>query len=168
MASVAISGVLWGAAGGLFYVADQPEQGLFLALLIVGMCAAATASLSYHRIAYPVFLLPAITPIMLHLISDEKLTANAVGFVIPFYFTLLYLLSQEIYRAAHESILGRINSQYQAMFDHLTGVANRRGFEEALEPGVVPGNARQTRAIANDSRHRQLQTLQRHLWSRNW
>ncbi|MGB5729109.1 MAG: hypothetical protein WBM52_18050, partial [Thiogranum sp.] len=54
MASVAISGVLWGVAGGLFYVADQPEQGLFLGLLIVGMCAAATASLSYHRIAYPV------------------------------------------------------------------------------------------------------------------
>ena len=133
IASVAISGVLWGAAGGLFYVADQPEQGLFLALLIVGMCAAATASLSYHRIAYPVFLLPAITPIMLHLISDEKLTANAVGFVIPFYFTLLYLLSHEIYRTAHESILGRINSQYQAMYDHLTGVANRRCFEEALD-----------------------------------
>ena len=133
VASVAISGVLWGAAGGLFYVPDQPEQGLFLALLIVGMCAAATASLSYQRIAYPVFLLPAITPIMLHLITDEKLTANAIGFVIPFYFTLLHLLSREIYRTAHESILGRINSQYQANFDHLTGVANRRGFEEAME-----------------------------------
>jgi len=133
VASVAISGVLWGAAGGLFYVPDQPEHGLFLALLIVGMCAAATASLSYHRIAYPVFLLPAIIPIMLHLISDEKLTANAIGFVIPFYFTLLYLLSREIYRTAHESILGRINSQYQAMFDHLTGVANRRGFEQAMD-----------------------------------
>lgn len=133
MASVAISGVLWGAAGGLFYVADQPEQELFLALLNVGMCSAATASLSYHRIAYPVFLLPAITPFMLHLISDEKLTANAIGFVIPFYFTLLYLLPQEIYRTAHESILGRINSQYQAMIDHLTDVADRRGFEEALD-----------------------------------
>lgn len=131
--SVAISGVLWGVAGGLFYVPDQPEHGLFLALLIVGMCAAATASLSYHRIAYPVFLLPAIIPIMLHLMLDDTLVANAVGFVIPFYFTLLYLLSREIYRTAHESILGRINSQYQAMFDHLTGVANRRGFEGAMD-----------------------------------
>lgn len=133
VASVAISGVLWGAAGGLFYVPDQPEHGLFLALLIVGMCSAATSSLSYHRIAYPVFLLPAITPIMLHLIADEKLAANAIGFVIPFYFTLLYLLSREIYRTAHESIIERINSQYQANFDHLTGVPNRRGFEEAME-----------------------------------
>lgn len=132
VASVAISGALWGAAGSLFYVPDQPEHGLFVALLIVGMCAAATASLSYHRIAYPVFLLPAITPITLHLMSDDKLTANAVGFVLPFYFMLLYLLSREIYQTAHESILGRINSQYQAMFDHLTGVANRRAFEEAM------------------------------------
>jgi diguanylate cyclase (GGDEF)-like protein len=133
VASVAISGVLWGAAGSLFYVPDQPEHGLFLALLIIGMCAAAMASLSYHRIAYLVFLLPAITPITLHLMSDDKLTANAIGFVIPFYFTLLYLLSREIYQTAHESILGRINSQYQAMFDHLTGVANRRAFEEAMD-----------------------------------
>jgi diguanylate cyclase (GGDEF)-like protein len=97
------------------------------------MCAAATASLSYHRIAYPVFLLPAITPITLHLMSDDKLSANAIGFVIPFYFTLLYLLSREIYQTVHESILGRINSQYQAMFDHLTGVANRRAFEAAMD-----------------------------------
>jgi len=133
VASVAISGVLWGAAGGLFYVPDQPEHGLFLALLIVSMCAAATASLSYHRIAFPVFFLPAIIPIMLHLISDEKLAANAIGFVIPFYFILLYLLSREIYQTTHESILGRINSQYEAMFDHLTGVANRRGFQEAMD-----------------------------------
>lgn len=133
VASVALSGLLWGVAGGLFYVPDQPEYGLFLALLIVGMSAAATASLSYHRIAYPVFVLPAITPIMLHLMLDDTLVANAVGFVIPFYFTLLYLLSREIYRTAHESILGRLNSQYQAMFDHLTGVANRRGFEEAMD-----------------------------------
>ena len=133
VASVAISGVLWGVAGGLFYVPGQPEYGLFLALLIVGMCAAAAASLSYHIIAYPVFLLPAISPIMLHLMLDDTLVANAVGFVIPFYFTLLYLLSREIYRTAHQSILGRINSQYQAMFDHLTGVANRRGFEEAMD-----------------------------------
>ena len=131
--SVAISGVLWGAAGGFFYVPDQPEHGLFLALLIVGMCAAATASLSYHRIAYPVFLLPAIIPITLHLMIDNTLLTNAVGFVIPFYFTLLYLLSREIYRTAHESILARINSQYQAMFDHLTGVANRRAFEAAMD-----------------------------------
>ncbi len=133
VASVAISGVLWGAAGIVFYVPLQLAQSLFLALLIIGMCAAATASLSYHRIAYPVFVLPAISPIMLRLMLEQELAANAIGFVLPFYFLLLYLLSREIYKTAHESILGRINSQYQAMFDHLTGVANRRGFEEELD-----------------------------------
>jgi len=131
--SVAVSGALWGLAGILFYIPDQPEYILFLALMIVGMCAATTASLSFHRVAYPVFILPAISPITLTLMFDNNLVANAVGFVIPFYFVLLYLLSREIYQTAHESILGRINSQYQAMFDHLTGVANRRAFEEAMD-----------------------------------
>jgi diguanylate cyclase (GGDEF)-like protein len=74
-----------------------------------------------------------MTPLMAHLMTDDVLAARAVGFVIPFYFTLLYLLSRELYQTAHESILGRINSQYQAMFDHLTGVANRRAFEETLD-----------------------------------
>ena len=91
--SVAISGVLWGLAGILFYIPGQPEYSLFLALMIVGMCAATTASLSFHRIAYPVFLLPAISPIALNLMSDNNLVANAIGFIIPFYFSLLYLLS---------------------------------------------------------------------------
>lgn len=131
--SAAVSGVLWGAAGSLFYVPNQPEYSLFLALMIVGMCAAATASLSFHRIAYPVFLLPAITPISLHLMLDEKMTANAVGFVLPFYFLLLFLLSKKIYATAHDSILGRINNQYLALLDYLTGVANRRAFESALD-----------------------------------
>ena len=132
VASVAVSGILWGAAGGLFYVPGRMEHDFFLALLIVGMCAAATASLSHHRIAYPVFLLPAITPITIKLMLDQELAANAVGFVIPFYFLLLYLLSREIYQVSHESIIARLNSQYQALFDHLTGVANRRAFEEAM------------------------------------
>lgn len=133
LASIVISGILWGLAGGLFYVSDQPENSLFLTVFIVAMCAAATASLSYHRFAYPVFLLPAITPVTLHLISDNLMVAKVIGVVIPVYFTLLYLLSRKIYQTAHESIIGRINSQYQATFDHLTGVANRRAYEAAMK-----------------------------------
>jgi len=130
---VAISGFLWGLAGILFYIPDQPEFILFLTLIIVGMCAATTATLSFHRFAYPVFVLPAISPITLNLMSDNNLIVNAIGFVIPFYFALLYLLSREIYRTANQSIMGRIDSQHLAMFDHLTGVANRRTFEESLD-----------------------------------
>lgn len=130
--SVAISGSLWGSAGIMFYLPDSPEHGLFLALVIIGMCAATTASLSFHRIAYPVFLIPAITPITLNLMSDSSLAANTIGYILPFYFVLMFLLSREIYQTAHQSILGRINSQHLAMFDYLTGVANRRTFEETL------------------------------------
>jgi len=70
---------------------------------------------------------------MLQLMFDANLAAKAVGFVIPFYFGLLYLLSRELYQTAHESIIRRIESEGQAMLDHLTGVANRRAFEEWLD-----------------------------------
>ncbi|MCB1761833.1 MAG: GGDEF domain-containing protein [Gammaproteobacteria bacterium] len=131
--SVAVSGALWGVAGGLFFVSDHRDSNLYLALHIVSMCAAAAATLSYHRIAYPVFLLPAIVPITVNMIWDGVSTSKIMGFVLPFYFTLLYMLSREIYQTAHESFLARINSQYLAMFDYLTGVTNRRAFEETME-----------------------------------
>ena len=131
--SVAISGLLWGVAGSLLYLHQQPEYGLFLALVIVSICSATVATLSNHRYAYPLFLVPAITPLTIHLLLDVNITANAVGLVIPFYFSMLYLLSIEIYQTARKSLLKTIDSQHQAMFDYVTGVPNRRAFEVAMD-----------------------------------
>lgn len=90
-------------------------------------------SLSYHRIAYPAFFLPAVAPITLLLILEESAVEKAVGLVAPFYFLLMYLLSLHVYQAAHKSIVSQINSQQLAYYDPLTGVANRRAFEEILK-----------------------------------
>jgi len=132
IASAFLSGCLWGFAGGYFFLQGEPGHNFFLTVLVVGMSAAAATSLSYHRIAYPAFFLPAMAPITCLLLLEAGTAEKAIGVVIPFYFTLMYLLSRKIYEAAHISIVARINSQQLAYYDPLTGVANRRAFEEIL------------------------------------
>lgn len=133
MGSALVSGLLWGFAGGYFFVPGESGHNFFLALLVISMAAAAATSLSYHRIAYPLFFLPAVAPITYCLLAENGTAERAVGFVIPFYFLPMFLLSQHIFRAAHASTLSRIEHQRLAYNDHLTGMANRRSFEEVLK-----------------------------------
>jgi len=131
--SVAISGLLWGVAGGLFFIPGNQGHNFFLALYVIGLAAAAATSLSYHRSAYPVFFIPAITPIAILLALEDGYAEKAVGMVLPFYFFLLYRLSQNTYQSAHTAILSRIEHRQLAYYDHLTNIANRRAFEEVMK-----------------------------------
>jgi diguanylate cyclase (GGDEF)-like protein len=130
--STAFSGAIWGSAGGFFFLPGQPDHNFFLALLIVGMAAAAATALSYHRFSYPAFFVPAVAPITVLLVQEAGTAEKAAGLVTPFYFLLMYMLSRHIYQAAHQAIVAGIQHQYLAYNDTLTGIANRRAFEEVL------------------------------------
>lgn len=130
--SVFASGCLWGLAGELFFLPGHSAHNFFLAVLIIAMAAAAATTLSYHRFAYATYFLPAVTPLMLNLVLEAGTPEKAIGFVAPFYFLLMHLLSRDFYRAAHISILAQIRSGELAYHDPLTGVPNRRAFEEVL------------------------------------
>ena len=129
----ALSGCVWGLAGLAFYVPDQPAQSTFLAMILIAMAAAAAAALSFHRFAYPLFFVPAVTPLMACLIVDGETAQVALGLVIPLYFTLLFILSRQIYAFSHHSIISGLQHEQHALVDHLTGIANRRAFEEFLK-----------------------------------
>jgi len=47
-AGVLLSGILWGMAGGLFFIEDDTIYQLFLALILAGMMAGAVSSLSSY------------------------------------------------------------------------------------------------------------------------
>ena len=133
LGSTLVSGVLWGSAGYMFYLPGELDHNFFLAVPIIAMSAAAVTSYSYHQIAYPLFFVPAVTPLVLNLVQEPSAPAKAIGLVTPLYFAMMYLLSRRIYSAAQAAVLSGFANQHFANHDYLTGIANRRAFQEALE-----------------------------------
>jgi diguanylate cyclase (GGDEF)-like protein len=133
LAVTTLSGLLWGSAAILFYVPHEPAAILFLALILVAMTAASTALLSFHRFAYPAFLAPVVIPLGIQLAVKDGTAQMAIALVIPVYFSLLFILSRQIYRFTHEAIITALVRERHALVDHLTAIANRRAFEEFLE-----------------------------------
>jgi diguanylate cyclase (GGDEF)-like protein len=133
LGSTLISALLWTVAAVMFYVPGEPAYSLFLALILVAITAASTVLLSFHRFAYPVFALPIILPLAIQLASDDGASHAAVAAVIPLYYSLLFILSRQIYRFTHESIVTSLTRECDALTDHLTGIPNRRAFDEFLQ-----------------------------------
>jgi diguanylate cyclase (GGDEF)-like protein len=132
LAVTALSGLLWGSAAILFYVPHDPAAILFLALILVAMAAASMALLAFHRFAYPACLATVLIPLGVQLASEEGSTIMAVALLIPAYFSLLFILSRQIYRFTYEAIVTALTRERHALVDHLTAIPNRRAFEEFL------------------------------------
>jgi diguanylate cyclase (GGDEF)-like protein len=133
------SGLLWGSAAVLFYVPNQPAHSMFLTLILVAMTAGSTALLSFHRLAYPVFCAPVVLPLAIQLGTEGGAPQAAVALVIPVYFSLLFVLSRQIYRFSHQAIITALTRERHALADHLTAIPNRRAFEEFLEKEWLRG-----------------------------
>lgn len=133
LAATTMSGSLWGGAAILFYVPNRPEAMLFLVLVLVAMTAGAAALLSFHRFAYPAFLAAVVVPLATRLAVENGTAQTAVVLAIPVYCSLLFVLSRQIYRFAHEAIVTALVRERHALVDHLTAIPNRRAFEEFLE-----------------------------------
>ena len=133
LAATLTSGLLWGSAAALFYLPGQPAFSMYLALILVAMTAAATSLLSFHRLAYPVFVTPIFLPLEVQLVADQGTSSTAMALVLPLYYALLLILSRQIYQFSHEAILTSLVREHHALIDHLTAIPNRRAFEEFLE-----------------------------------
>jgi diguanylate cyclase (GGDEF)-like protein len=147
-----VSGLLWGSAALLFYLPEEPAYSLFLALILVAMTAAATALLSFHRFAYPVFCTPVVLPLAVRLGMDGGVPHLAIALVIPVYYALLLVMSRQIYRFSSQAILTSLIRERDALVDRLTAVPNRRAFEEFLEREWIRGirSARPLSLILSD------------------
>ncbi len=133
LGSTLTSGVLWGVAAIWFYVPGAAALNMFLALVLVAITAASAVLLSFHRLAYPIFCAPVVIPLAIQLGIDHGASHSAVALVIPLYYSLLLVLSRQVYRFSHEAILTSLVRERHALVDHLTAIPNRRAFEEFLE-----------------------------------
>lgn len=139
---VAAAGSVWGAAGiGLFHPVSFPHQ-VFLAFTIGGMVAGGLPLLSSLPNAYYAFTLPAALPLVAVLLAQGDRLHAVMAIMILVFCLAMLAASAQFYRVLRESIELRLQLsaavavQHQlsqlARLDQLTGIANRRRFDEAL------------------------------------
>ena len=148
------SGLIWGL-GGLWMVMQVGFiQQIMVLLVLVGMGASGSASITYLFGAFSAYLLAMFMPVSVWLLMNASHDELNPGFVGIFFMLTLWLVRHWSYHAVMESMklrfrnvellsqLATSNSELaeanqalltQSNRDHLTQVANRRYFDDFLD-----------------------------------
>ncbi len=137
------AGLAWGAAGYFLFVAESLPHQMFLAFVLAGMVAGAIPLLSFLGPAFPCFVIPIVLPIAYRMMEAGDQVHIAMAPMILVFGLAMLAASAQMRRFFLESIdlRSRLASaveaehalEQMARVDVLTGLANRRLFEEALE-----------------------------------
>ncbi len=100
-----LSGILWGAAGSIFFVSGSVIHQLFLAFLLGGMLAGAMTTLSSNRTAFLVFSVPSTIPFVYHnmLLYDNEMSL-VLGFTYLFFLLMITSISSQLRHNITESL----------------------------------------------------------------
>ena len=136
------SGLVWGLAGVLLFHPDSFPHQVFLAFVLGGMVAGALPLLSSVDHAYWYFAIPAVTPISMQMLTRGDSVHVIMGLMIVIFTIAMLASSQQVRRLFLQSdqLRRELMSSYElsselnhlARLDTLTGIANRRLFEEEL------------------------------------
>lgn len=142
VAGACAAGVVWGASGVLlFHPSSLPHQ-VVLAFVLGGMVAGAVPLLSSVGHAYWCFAIPAVLPISIRMLSVGDPIHLIMGLMIAIFGIAMLASSAQVHRLFRDSErlrrellssieLGRALENL-ARLDSLTGIPNRRLFEEEL------------------------------------
>jgi signal transduction histidine kinase/ActR/RegA family two-component response regulator len=107
---VAANGVLWGAAGYLFFTVQSYTHQVFLAFVLMGMASGGIASLSAFQGAYLLFVVPALAPYGVQLLrSGDTLHLSMAGMLV-LYVAMMTAIGHRLYRSGRESLLLRFEN----------------------------------------------------------
>ncbi|MBU0968229.1 MAG: PAS domain S-box protein [Proteobacteria bacterium] len=104
-AGLMISGIVWGFAGMYFFPPHSTPHQIFIAFVLGGMVAGASASTSAVKNVYFLYLFPVILPLTckFFLVGDEIHTA--MGIMLLVYILGCVLLYREVFRIIRNSLL---------------------------------------------------------------
>ena len=86
---VVLAGLVWGLAGILLFPSLDLAHQTFLAFTLAGLSAGATATLAADHLAATAFLLAALAPLAIRLLSEGQRIPLAMGMMVILYFGLL-------------------------------------------------------------------------------
>lgn len=110
MIGVALSGLLWGAAGGIFFVSDSETHQFFLAYLLGGMIAGAMATLSYYKGAFLIFSVPVVLPFSYQVLIHETETQMVIVLTFLLFAGAMSSISYRLYCTMVDSLKLRFDN----------------------------------------------------------
>ena len=106
----AAAGVLWGAAGGLFFVPYSPINGTLLAFVLGGMGAGSAAALSAHLPAFFAYLVPSVLPFAARLVTVGDAEHLVMAGMVLMYVTALLLVGCRAHASLAQTIALRFTN----------------------------------------------------------
>ena len=87
---VVITSLIWGSAAVWLFPADNVGHQVFMVIVLAGMCAGASTSLSFLRTTIVVYLVAVLTPLAIQfLLLGDKLSVSMGVMAILFFFIVL-------------------------------------------------------------------------------
>ena len=138
-AAVLVSGMLWGAFA-LYLVHDANPMQLAVVTLVLGaLLSGAAIAYSVVISAFLAFAVPAVVPLGLWLVWRQRPDEVFLGALVLIWMLFMYRAARRFsdfavrslgYQFENVQLVGELRRL--SMTDPLTGVLNRRGFDEAL------------------------------------
>ncbi|MCB1909304.1 MAG: diguanylate cyclase [Rhodocyclaceae bacterium] len=135
-------GLVWGLAGALLFHPDSFPHQVFLAFLLGGMLAGAIPLLSALHRVYPLFAIPASVPIATQMLLVGDHIHLVMALLMAIFSAAMLASSAQVHSVFREAehLRRELSSSIEAShelerlvrLDTLTGIANRRMFEEGL------------------------------------
>lgn len=110
---VILASIIWGSAAVWLFPTDEVGHQVFMVIVLAGMCAGASTSLSFLRITIGVFLIVLLTPLAIQfLMLGDKLSVS-VGVMTILFFLIVLASSMRIYKNTEQNISLRIDAYFR-------------------------------------------------------
>jgi hypothetical protein len=151
-----LSGCLWGLTGVFLFPAGSPTHQMFLALILCGMVGGTVATFAALPLAFPVFSIPALTPIFIRFLSIPDPIHMAMALLTVVFVLLTAFSARRSWRDNRELVF--LRQRFSEELDTRTAgleTANRR-LEASLAEEEVNGKALRKRVRTLETRERIL------------
>ena len=141
------SGSLWGSAAIFLFPANDIPHQVFLAFVLAGMCAGAVTTLSPFKSSSYSFILLTSAPLIACFLLEDSEIAVSMAIMTTLFTGMLIITSKNLNQTIRESLTIRHQRlidertiHYQANYDMLTDLPNRRLLSERLNHEIKRAN----------------------------
>ncbi|WP_126452657.1 hybrid sensor histidine kinase/response regulator [Sulfuriflexus mobilis] len=146
MTGALFSGCLWGAGGYLLYSSTELYLNSLLLLVIGGMIVGSVTSLASYSQTFILYAVPAITPLIVVLLTDEFTNNQILGLAVIGFLVIQLAYSRNIQRTITDSIELRFEN-----IELLAELEKRAEVDTKLRQAAETANISKSRFLAASS-----------------